>query len=101
MGAGTLRNRIVKIGSPDWYSTSVPAGRTSTVRLAFRNADGDVDLAAFTACGGAPVATSAGERGRRADHLRQSGAARPVAVSWRVDLAADTRNQYDMTVTIR
>ncbi len=30
------------------------------MRLAFRDADGDVDLAAFAACGGAPVAVSEG-----------------------------------------
>jgi lysyl endopeptidase len=100
VSAGTLRNRIVKIGSPDWYSISVPAGRTVSVRLAFRNADGDVDLAAFTACGGAPVATSAG-MGDGEQITFSNRRAQPVVVSWRVDLAADTRNQYDMTVAIR
>jgi hypothetical protein len=98
--AGTLRNRIVKVGAPDWYSISVPAGRTVSVQLAFRNADGDVDLAAFTACGGAPVATSEG-MGDGEQVLFRNRRAQPVVVSWRVDLAADTRNQYDMTVAIR
>ncbi len=98
--AGTLRNRIVKIGSPDWYSISVPAGRTVTVRLAFRNADGDVDLAAFTGCSGAPVATSEGV-GDGEQIAFSNRRARAVVVSWRVDLATSTRNQYDMTVAIR
>jgi hypothetical protein len=98
--AGTLRNRIVKIGTPDWYSISVPAGKTVTVRLAFQNADGDIDLAAFTACGGAPVATSAGMKdGEQITFTNRR--AQPAVVSWRVDLASDTRNQYDMTVAIR
>jgi len=100
VGAGTLRGRIVKIGSPDWYSTSVPAGRTVTVKLAFRNAEGDVDLAGFTECGGAPFATSEGSGdGEQVSFTNRRG--RAVAITWRVDLASDTRNQYDMTVAIR
>jgi hypothetical protein len=100
VGTGTLRNRIVKIGSPDWYSISVPAGRTVTVKLAFRNAEGDVDLAGFTACGGSPFATSEGSGdGEQVAFTNRLG--RAVTVVWRVDLAADTRNQYDMTVALR
>jgi hypothetical protein len=97
---GTLRNRIVKVGSPDWYSISVPAGSTVTVRLAFRNADGDIDLAAFTGCSGDSVATSEGMGdGEQVAFTNRRG--RAVVVSWRVDLATSTRNQYDMTVAIR
>jgi hypothetical protein len=100
VAAGTLRNRIVKIGSPDWYSISVPAGGTVTVRLAFRNADGDIDLAAFTTCSGNPVATSAGV-GDGEQIVFTNRRARTMVVSWRVDLATSTRNQYDMTVAIQ
>jgi lysyl endopeptidase len=100
VGAGTLRGRIVKSGSPDWYSIPVPAGRTVTVKLAFRNAEGDVDLAGFTACGGAPFAASEGSGdGEQVAFTNRRG--RAVTVVWRVDLAADTRNQYDMTVALR
>ena len=100
MRAGTLRRRIVKIGGSDWYQIGVPAGRTVTVRLAFRNADGDVDLAAFTDCSAAPVATSAGiADGERISFVNRQG--RVAVVRWRVYLDSDTRNSYDMTVAIR
>jgi hypothetical protein len=99
VGAGTLRNRIAKAGSPDWYKISVPAGRSVTVRLAFRNANGDLDLAAFRACGGGPAAVSAGTADQEAVTLANP-AATPAVVSWRVMLDSDTRNSYDMTVTV-
>jgi lysyl endopeptidase len=100
VGTGTLRGRIVKIGNPDWYSISVPAGKTATVRLAFRNAEGDVDLAGFKACGGAPFAVSQGSGdGEQIVFTNPTG--RAVTIFWRVNLAADTRNQYDMTVMLR
>jgi lysyl endopeptidase len=99
VSAGTLRNRIAKAGSPDWYRITVPAGGSVTVRLAFRNADGDLDLAAFRACGGAPAAVSAGTSDQETVTLANP-AATPAVVSWRVMLASDTRNRYDMTVTV-
>ena len=99
VSAGTLRNRIAKAGSPDWYRTTVPAGGSVTVRLAFLNADGDLDLAAFRACGGAPSAVSAGTSDQETVTLANPAAA-PAVVSWRVMLASDTRNSYDMTVSV-
>jgi hypothetical protein len=98
--AGTLRQRIVKRGNPDWYSIVVPAGRTATVRLAFSAAGGDVDLAAFTACGGAPVATSQGTGdAEQIAYANRRGAA--AVLRWRVSLDSGVRNTYTMTVTIR
>ncbi len=99
MGAGTLRNRIARAGSPDWYRTTVPAGGSVTVRLAFKNADGDLDLAAFRACGGGPAAVSAGTTDQETVTVANP-AATPAVISWRVMLASDTRNSYDMTVTL-
>jgi lysyl endopeptidase len=98
--AGTLRDRIVKAGSPDWYRISVPSGRTATVGLSFRHADGDVDLAAFTGCGGAPVAVSegAGDAERVSFTNRRAEAA---DLRWKVYLGSDTRNGYSMAVSIR
>jgi lysyl endopeptidase len=98
--AGTLRNRIVKSVSPDWYRTSVPPGATATVSLAFRHADGDVDLAAFTGCGGAPVAASEGTGdAERISFTNRQG--RAADLLWEVYLGSDTRNSYTMTVSIR
>lgn len=97
---GTLRQRIVKSTSPDWYSIVVPVGKTATVRLAFSDAGGDVDLAAFAACGGAPVAVSqgSGDAEQVAYTNRQGSVA---TLRWRVSLASSVRNAYTMTVTVR
>lgn len=98
--AGTLRQRIVKAGSPDWYRISVPPGKTATVALSFYNDNGDIDLAAFTGCGGAPVAVSEG-----ADDAEQVSFTNPQGkaadLRWQVYLGSDTRNSYTMTVSVR
>ncbi len=98
--AGTLRNRIVKSVSPDWYRISVPPGKTATVSLSFSDADGDIDLAAFTGCGDSPVAASAG----RTDSEQVSftnDQAQAADLRWKVYLGSDTRNGYTMTVSVQ
>jgi hypothetical protein len=97
---GLLRGRIVKLGGPDWYKILVPPGRSVNVRLAFSNARGDVDLAAFRSCSGEPAATSTGTSNAEAISLANPGS-RPAFVYWQVYLDSDTRNGYDMTVSIR
>jgi hypothetical protein len=98
--AGTLRQRIVKTGNPDWYRISVPPGRTAAVSLSFSSADGDVDLAAYTGCGGSPVAVSAGaEDSERVSFTNGQGKA--VDLRWKVSLGSDTRNSYTMTVAVQ
>ena len=97
---GTLPNRIVKIGSPDWYAIRVPAGKTVTVRLAFSNAQGDIDLAGFRSCSGDPAVISAGSSDGEVISLANPGG-QAAFVYWRVYLDSDTRNDYDMTVSVR
>ncbi|HYX24900.1 MAG TPA: hypothetical protein VFC23_12155, partial [Thermoanaerobaculia bacterium] len=98
---GTLKNRVVKIVDPDWYRISVPNGRTLTVTLSFVDANGDIDLDLFDAsCGGTPLATSHTSNNQEVVQWKNTTGARAFAV-WKVFLASDTRNNYNMTVNIR
>jgi hypothetical protein len=85
--------------SPDWYKILVPAGQAVTVRLAFSDADGDIDLAAFRSCSGAPAATSTSRADGEAVTL-VNPQSQPAFAYWKVYLDSDTRNGYDMTVSI-
>jgi hypothetical protein len=98
---GTLRNRVVKILDPDWYKIKVRPGRTLTVRVSFVDANGDIDLDLFGAdCGTDPLATS-----RTANNQEMvewtNNTGQPAFFTWKVYLASDTRNYYNMTVSIR
>ena len=98
---GTLKNRVVKVLDPDWYKISVPAGKTLTVQVSFVDANGDVDLDLFDAsCGTAPLATSHTANDQEVVQWKNTTGARAFAV-WKVFLASDTRNNYNMTVNIR
>ena len=98
--AGTLSNRIVKVNDTDWYKISVPAHKTVTITLNFNNANGDIDLAAFASCaGGDPVASSTGGGNSETISLTNNGSKSAFAY-WQVYLASDTRNNYDMSVSV-
>jgi lysyl endopeptidase len=96
--AGTLGNRIVKITDEDWYKISVKAGKTVHVDLAFANANGDIDLELFSSCGGEAVSSSTGPNDGESVSVTNVGT-KPAFVYWRVFLADDTRNSYDMSVS--
>lgn len=99
--AGRLGNRVVKATDTDWYKFSVPAHKSVTVRLDFSNADGDVDLAAFTNCnGGAALASSTSSSDSEEVTLENNGG-KPAFVYFQVYLDSDTRNNYDVTVSIQ
>jgi len=95
---GTLGNRIVKITDEDWYKISVPAHKTVNINLSFANANGDIDLEAFASCGGEPLATSNSTNDEESVSISNVGT-KPAFVFWRVFLANDTRNNYDMSVS--
>jgi hypothetical protein len=101
VATGTLRNRVVKILAPDWYKIKVRPGRTVTVRVNFVDANGDVDLDLFSGdCGADPLVTSRTSNDQEVvAWTNQTG--RPAFFSWKVYLASDTRNYYNMTVSIR
>lgn len=94
---GVLGGRIVKVVDSDWYRISIPAGRTVRVELAFANANGDVDAAVYASCKGQPILVVDGTTDGEAFTVENVGN-RAVTVWWRVYLANDTRNSYDMAV---
>jgi hypothetical protein len=95
---GTLGSRIVKIVDEDWYKVSVKGGQTVNINLNFANGNGDIDLQSFAACNGAAVAVSEGTTDGEGVSLTNVGN-KPLFVFWRVFLANDTRNSYDMNVS--
>jgi len=98
---GTLRSRIVKVLDTDWYKISVPAHKTVTIHLSFLNSNGDIDLDFFgSTCGGDPLFTSRSEDDGETLRLTNTGSKAALAI-WQVYLASDTRNTYDMTVSIQ
>jgi hypothetical protein len=98
---GTLRSRIVKVLDTDWYKISVPAHKTLTIHLSFLNANGDIDLDFYgSACGGDPLFFSRSEDDEETIRVTNVGSKAAVAL-WQVYLASDTRNTYDMTVSIQ
>lgn len=95
--AGTLGGRVVKILDEDWYKILVKPGQTVVVDLGFADANGDIDLQLFGSCGSEPVDISEGTGDGEAVAAQNVGN-RPLFVFWRVFLADDTRNNYDMAV---
>jgi hypothetical protein len=95
--SGTLGSRIVKITDEDWYKILVKPGQTAVVNLGFANANGDIDLQMFGSCDGEPVDSS--EESTDGESVAATNVSnKPLYVFWRVFLADDTRNSYDMEV---
>jgi hypothetical protein len=101
VGKGTLRSRIVKIFDTDWYKISVPAHKTVTIHLSFLNANGDIDLDFYgSTCSSTPLFTSRSTDDQ--ENIRATNTSSKAATAiWHVYLADDTRNSYDMTVSIQ
>jgi hypothetical protein len=98
--AGKLNGRVVKVTDTDWYKVSVPKGKTVTVRADFANDDGDIDLAAFANCnGGDPVATSTSSTDSEELVLQNTGS-KTATVYFQVYLDSDTRNSYNLSVSL-
>lgn len=97
---GFFGGRIVKLTDEDYYKTSVPPGRTVSVSLSFANANGDIDLAAYDACTAAPLLTRDGTGNGEAFSLTNLGS-KAATLYWRVWVADDVRNGYDMTVGLQ
>ena len=98
---GTLTNRIVKVTDSDWYKIGVPPGRTVKVTLDFDHSRGDIDVSLKNSCKrgrGVAVAADSATDGEVLTFKNQGRKA--AMVFWQVFLASDTRNNYNMTVTI-
>lgn len=102
MTAGTYSNLVLKrysAGDEDWYAVSVNSGQTLTLTLNFTHANGDIDLALYSACGGAIIASSTGSGNSETVTYTHTGGS---AASYyaRAYLYNDTRNTYSMTVSL-
>jgi hypothetical protein len=98
---GTLTNRIVKIFDTDWYKISVPAHKTITIHLSFLNANGDIDLDFYgSTCRSTPLFTSRSTNDQETIRVTNTASKAATAI-WQVYLADDTRNNYNMTVSIQ
>jgi lysyl endopeptidase len=95
---GTFAGRIVKVLDEDWYKVSVKGGQIVNIDLSFANANGDVDLQAFGACNGEVAAESVGTTDGEGVRLQNVGN-KPAFAFFRVFLANDTRNSYDLSIT--
>lgn len=97
MTPGTSASLIVKSLDEDWYRATVASGGQITIALAFTDANGDVDLGLYAACGGALLASSTGTGNSESINWVNAGATQEVR--WRVYLYTDVRNGYSMTIT--
>jgi hypothetical protein len=96
---GLTGGRIVKVTDSDWYKISVPAGKTVNISLDFDNSRGDIDVKTFGSCNGGELSSSLGSTNKETLSVKNEGG-KASFVYWQVFLANDTRNGYDMTVTI-
>lgn len=96
--AGTYGSLIVKNTDEDWYSISVPSGASLGVSVIFTHANGDIDLQLYGTCGGAVLASSTTQTGTETINYTNNGATASFLL--RVFLATDTRNAYNMTITV-
>ena len=97
--AGTLSSRIVKVNDTDWYKISVPAGKTVDITLLFANANGDIDISFFAACGEDAAFWSRGVSDSEQLSLTNVSG-RPLTGYWQVYLDSDTRALYNQIVSI-
>jgi len=98
LAAGTYNNLVVKSTDEDWYSFAVGANRRITITLNFTHAWGDIDMVLYNACGGSVVGSSTGVGNTETIDYYNTGGATNFKL-W-VHLFSDTRNYYNMTVTI-
>jgi S1-C subfamily serine protease len=96
---GTLANRIVKNVDVDWYKIAVPKGKTVTITLNFIHDNGDIDLEFHGNCVSGPLGSSLSTTNQEVLAFTNTGNNTQTAL-WRVFLDSDTRNNYNMTVSV-
>lgn len=97
---GNLKGRVVKFFDTDWYKVTVPKGKTLRISAQFSNSNGDIDLAGFDACNKEALVTSQGTGDEEVLEIRNAGAKNAVFY-WQVFLDSDTRNEYNLNVSVR
>jgi hypothetical protein len=98
IGSGDWYGLVVRAQYDDWYSIHVPAGQSVTVMISFTNAWGDLDMTMYNACGGPLVDSSTGVDDSEQVSYQNTGPATDLKVH--VYLYSDTRNNYDLHVTV-
>ena len=96
---GTYGTRVVKRLDEDWYRITAPTCHQVDIDLIFNTLHGNIDAELYDGCGGSVVASATSTNNNEyISYLNETGAA--VDYVLRVYLAQDTRNEYDLTVTI-
>ncbi|MFZ9688951.1 MAG: hypothetical protein ACO3DS_03840 [Phycisphaerales bacterium] len=94
---GTYSGLVVKRVDEDWYQLSSAPGTVVSISATYTHNNGDIDLELFSACGGTPVASDAGNVNNGSiSYTNTSGSG---TLFLRVFLATDTRNEYSLTVS--
>ena len=98
---GLQANRIVKVNDEDWFKITVKPGQSVNIDLGFANANGDIDLAASTAPATSGALFASDGTGDGESLALTNVGSRPATAIWRVFLANDTRNNYNMAVSFQ
>ena len=89
---------IVKWNDEDWYRFSVAPGATLSATATYIQANGDVDLQLYSACGGSLLASTSGTIGTdTVSYLNNTPAS--VTLFLRAYLTTDVRNTYSLSYT--
>lgn len=97
VGDGSYPGLVVKSGDEDWYRITIAGGGTLDLDLVFSDAFGDIDIALFSSCGGASVASSATGSDNESISFTNTGGTAEFFL--RVFLFDDTRGEYSMSVS--
>ncbi|MGH7132814.1 MAG: GC-type dockerin domain-anchored protein [Phycisphaerales bacterium] len=99
-GSQTTTSRILR-KTPDfddWYKLTIPGGARLNVSTTFTAGNGNIDLQAFTACGGAAVAATTGSASPKSlPSTITNTTTGPMDVWVRVYLSSSYRNTYTLT----
>jgi hypothetical protein len=99
LGVGVYNDLIVKSTDEDWYKITVPACNRLTASAQFTNSDGNIDVDLYDACGGTLLHHAGGTSGLQSVTYDNTDS---MPVDWfvHVYLVTDTRQQYQLTVTL-
>lgn len=95
---GTYNNLIVKGVDADWYRVYVAAGKRLTVTVSFTNSYGNINLKLHRLCNTEPLVTARG--GGNTETVTYINPEGGTWYRFRVNVANDPRNSYNMVVSI-
>ncbi len=95
---GAYKNNIVKLSDEDWYKITVPDNTLISVDLSFIHNHGDINIELYRGSDTTPVSTSTGTG--NSEHVEHFNTGGSIDYFFRVFLADDTRNTYNMIVRV-